>query len=170
MRKTLLLVLSGLLALQAADAATSSTCADKHVFGLLENMALWPENIQFEAKLDTGALTSSLDAKNIELFQRDGAKWVKFDVEGNRAGDTVSSHFERKVERTIRVRGAGGDDVRPAVTMRICLGDKVYSEQFTLRDRGNMKFPVLIGERTLGHLGVVDVTQEHTLELACKGK
>ena len=51
--------------------------------------------------------------------------------------------------------------------MQICIGDQVYEEQFTLRDRGDMKYPVLIGRRTIEHLGLIDVKQQYTVEPKC---
>ena len=38
-------------------------------------------HLVMNAKMDTGALTSSLDAKGLTSFQRDGKDWVRFDVE-----------------------------------------------------------------------------------------
>ena len=75
--------------------------------------------------------------------------------------------YEREVQRDVLLRGAGGADHRPAVLMQICIGDQVYEEQFTLRDRGDMKYPVLIGRRTIEHLGLIDVKQQFTVEPKC---
>jgi hypothetical protein len=79
----------------------------------------------------------------------------------------VSAPFERLVERTVKVRGAGGAERRPVVLMNICIGKQIYSEQFSLKNRGKMNYPVLIGRRTLEHLGMVDVSKTFTLEPHC---
>ena len=39
------------------------------------------------------------------------------------------------------------------------MGDTLYEEQFTLNDRSDMIYPVLLGRRTLSHLGYLDVTE-----------
>ena len=44
---------------------------------------------------------------------------------------------------------------RPTVTMSVCVGDQVYKEWFTLRDRSKMIYPVLLGRRLLAELGPV---------------
>ena len=79
--------------------------------------------------MDTGALTSSMDAKDLEHFQKNGEKWVRFNVEvkDSKSGAQVSAPFERKVERSIKVRGAGGAESRPVVLMQMCIGQRVYS-------------------------------------------
>ena len=51
--------------------------------------------------------------------------------------------------------------------MQMCIGDQVYDEQFSLNDRDKMIYPVLIGRRTLEHLGAVDASRTFTLEPRC---
>ena len=83
------------------------------------------------------------------------------------SGKLVKQQFERRVERSVTVRGAGGMEQRPTVTMSICLGDKVYEEWFTLRDRSKMIYPVLLGRRLLAELGPVDSSRTFTVQPAC---
>lgn len=156
----------GLLLVQPAFSATKSPTK---VFGWVEEGVLMPENISVKVKLDTGALTSSLDAKDLEPFRKDGEKWVRFNVEvkDSETGKLVSAPFERKVERNVKVRGAGGAEHRPVVLMKICIGNQTYDEQFSLKDRGKMNYPVLIGRRTLENLGLVDVSHTFTMEPKC---
>ncbi|MGH8353508.1 MAG: ATP-dependent zinc protease family protein [Pseudomonas sp.] len=158
-----------LLVLLATPAAFSAT---PRVFGWVEEGLIQPENISVKIKLDTGALTSSMDAKDLERFEKNGEKWVRFNVElkDNDTGKMVSAPFERRVERNVKVRGAGGAERRPVVLMKICIGNRVYSEQFSLKNRGKMNYPVLIGRRTLEHLGLVDVSKTFTMEPRCTAK
>ena len=50
------------------------------VLGINETVTLPNLDLKMEAKLDTGAENSSADARNIQFFERDGRKWVKFDL------------------------------------------------------------------------------------------
>ncbi|MBH3341744.1 ATP-dependent zinc protease [Pseudomonas mendocina] len=157
-----------ILVLLAAPFA--ATAADKpRILGWVEEGLLLPERVSVKMKLDTGALTSSMDARDLERFERDGEKWVRFKVQlkDSDTGKSVSIPFERQVERNIKVRGAGGAERRPVVSMQMCIGDQVYDEQFSLNDRDKMIYPVLIGRRTLEHLGAVDASQTFTLEPRC---
>ncbi|MBT8768472.1 retropepsin-like aspartic peptidase RloA3 [Metapseudomonas boanensis] len=143
--------------------------AQPQVVGWVEEAVLLPENVQVKAKMDTGALTSSLDAKEIERFERNGEKWVRFKVEltDSKTGNDFVREFERPVVRNVKVRGAGGVDHRSVVEMSICIGKQRYDEQFSLRNRSKMLYPVLIGRRTLEHLGLVDVSRTFTLKPQC---
>lgn len=51
--------------------------------------------------------------------------------------------------------------------MAICIGDTVYTEEFSLNDRDDMLYPVLIGRRTIGGMGVVDVNRTFSAEPDC---
>ncbi|WP_152536703.1 ATP-dependent zinc protease [Tolumonas lignilytica] len=146
---------------------TSSVSSPK-VFGWIEKALLLPGNLPLNVKMDTGALTSSLDARDLEHFSKNGQDWVRFvvDVQDDN-NQPRSMTYERAVLRNVTLRGAGGVDHRPAVLMQICIGNQVYEEQFTLRDRADMKYPVLIGRRTIEHLGLIDVKQQFTTEPTC---
>lgn len=46
------------------------------VAGGIETLYVTPLQMPFQARMDTGAETSSVDAKNIRPFERDGEKWI----------------------------------------------------------------------------------------------
>ncbi|EGX6953425.1 ATP-dependent zinc protease [Aeromonas hydrophila] len=160
-----LLLLVGLALPGAARAA-----ADPAVYGWIEKGLIMPSGVAVKMKLDTGALTSSLDARDLRHFKRDGKSWVRFTLQVTDANTDrqVSQTLERPVEHMVTVRGAGGMEQRPTVTMSICLGDKVYEEWFTLRDRSKMIYPVLLGRRLLADLGAVDSSRTFTVQPSCR--
>ena len=143
--------------------------ATQQVLGWVEEGLILPENLAVKFKLDTGALTSSMHAEDIERFEKDGEDWVRFNIELEdiATNKQVNAQFERQVERGIKVRGAGGSERRPVVLMKVCLGDQVYEEQFSLNDRDRMNYPVLVGRRTLEKIGLVDSNQTFTVEPDC---
>ncbi|WP_043530921.1 ATP-dependent zinc protease [Halomonas xinjiangensis] len=139
---------------------------DRKVFGWVEKATIEPWGVEVKAKLDSGALTSSMDARDIERFEKDGEDWVRFRLElkDEQSGEVLSETLERPINRNLKLRGAGGTARRPTVVMTICLGDTLYEEDFSLRNRSNMNYPVLLGRRTISHLGLLDVnaTFEHS--------
>lgn len=153
----------------SADAVLAEDIGGKIVVGWIEKGLILPEHTAVKIKVDSGALTSSMHATNLKRFTRKGKKWVRYDVDVTDAdtGKRVTLHFERPVFRQILVRGAGGEDHRPVVKMRMCIGNKVYEEQFSLRDRSSMTYPVLIGRRTIAHIGLIDVSSTFMLPLDC---
>lgn len=152
-----------------ADAVLAEDVPSKVVTGWIEKGLILPEETAVKVKVDSGALTSSMHAVNLERFTRKGKKWVRYDVPVVDAdtGHQVTLHFERPVFRQITVRGAGGKDYRPVVKMRMCVGNRVYEEQFSLRDRSDMTYPVLLGRRTIAHIGLIDVSDTFMLPLDC---
>lgn len=129
-------------------------------FGWVEFIEIEPWSIKVKAKLDSGALTSSMQAENIEVFQRGGESWVRFnlEVEDEASGEVASKTIEKPRYRDFNAVGAGGKDHREVVLMHVCIGDTVREEQFSLDDRDNMIYPVLLGRRTIQSLGKIDVT------------
>lgn len=141
----------------------------KVIVGWIEKGLILPEKTAVKIKVDSGALTSSMHAVNLDYFERKGKSWVRYDVPVRDAdsGKRVKLQFERPVYRRILVRGAGGEDRRPVVKMSMCIGNQIYEEQFSLRDRGDMTYPVLIGRRTIEHIGLIDVSRTFMVKLDC---
>lgn len=157
-------------AVLAAVLSASTTMADDdQVFGWVEKATLQPWDIEVKAKLDSGALTSSLDARDIEMFEQDDEEWVRFRLrlEDQASGEVFSDLIERPLYRELSVRGAGGSDERPVVLLEVCMGDTIYEEQFSLRDREEMNYPLLLGRRTISHLGLLDVRETFLQDPEC---
>ncbi|MBZ5488007.1 ATP-dependent zinc protease [Halomonas aquamarina] len=155
-------------AILASTLVTGAMASDDDVFGWIENATIEP-GIMVKAKLDSGALTSSLDARDIEIFEKEGEEWVRFrlKLEDQISGEEFSDSLERPLYREQAVRGAGGRDERPVVLMEVCMGDTIYEEQFSLRDREKMLYPMLLGRRTISHLGLLDVRNTFLQEPNC---
>ena len=161
-------IFSGALSVPMLAVAAEKT-EHKTVYGWIENARIEPWGAEVKAKLDTGALTSSLHATDIERFERDGKTWIRFKtrIEDQRSEKMASHTFERPRYRRLKVTGAGGSDERPVVLLKICMNDTIYEEQFSLRDRGDMLYPMLLGRRTIQHLGLIDVKKTFLHEPSC---
>lgn len=64
------------------------------VIGAVENIYVLPMKVPFPARIDTGAETSSIDVGKFKTFERDGEKWVSFDLDHNGTGEKL--HLKRK--------------------------------------------------------------------------
>ena len=121
--------LAALLLLLATAGHAVPAAGETAVIGWVEEGIIEPENIKVKMKMDSGALSSSIDAKHIETFARDGAPWVRYRLELKDAdtGALKRIDFERPVARSIKVRGAGGVDHRPVVKLEICIGQRIHT-------------------------------------------
>lgn len=155
--KYLFCCLSALCLLTSAHAREETTTGER-VYGWVEKGIVMPVGALVKMKLDTGALTSSMHADDIEVYiTEDDEQGVRFtlELEDQHTGKLIQRRMDMTVERYIIVRGAGGEERRPVVRLPLCIGDRVYVEQFSLRNRDNMIYPVLLGRRTLQDLGLV---------------
>jgi hypothetical protein len=131
------------------------------VVGEIEHVTIKSKNLRLKARIDTGATTSSLNAQELQPFERDGKKWIKFSVT-----DPVSEKFydfERPVVRIAEIKrhGAAAQE-RPVVKLKIMLGDVEMEREFSLTDRSRYTFPVLIGRNVLSGKFLVDVNRKFT--------
>jgi hypothetical protein len=157
-----------ILLLSSASAADVTRPHALPIAGWLERARLSPGNVALEAKLDSGARTSSLHAMNLQEFGRDGKDWVAFDVIGD---DGRSVRIERPVIRIARIKNAlGADEGRPTVTLGLCIGSVYRVTEVNLVDRSSLTTPLLVGRRFLKGRFLVDPNRRHLLEPACKRK
>ena len=138
---------------------------EKQVVGWAEKVRIYPGNLVFHAKMDTGAKHSSINAKNIKYFERDGESWVRFDVVNrNRRKITL----ERPVFRDVTIkRHFNKTQDRPVVLLGVCLG-KLYKEvQVNLVDRAGFIYEMLIGRSFMKKDILVNPSAQYTLRPKC---
>ena len=117
-------------------------------------------NRTFKGRVDTGATTSSISATEVVPFERDGKDWVQFKIDIN---GKASKEFKLPVERWAKIRQSSSEDVdkRPVVVAYIQVGDLKEQTEFTLTERGHMKFPILLGRSFFRDVAVVDVSKKY---------
>ena len=131
------------------------------IIGEVEPIYFLPMKSPFLARIDTGATTSSIDAKDIVYFERDGERWVTFKLVNRK---TKEEHvFEKKIERSFKVKRAGDDERRKAVKMEIKMGKEVFNAFFSLADRESFDYQGLIGRNVLTGRFIVDTSTSYTL-------
>jgi hypothetical protein len=116
------------------------------VVGWVEYVRLCPGSALMKAKLDVGALTSSLDVRELQRFQKQGQEWVRFTYLAGARSVTV----ERPLVRNAQIKRHGGGAVeRPVVLLTIQLGDFRQETEVNLADRQNFIYPLLLGRQFL---------------------
>lgn len=123
------------------------------VVGAVEDVTLVAWGVTGPARVDTGAASSSLDARDL---RRVGADEVEFTLPDRLGGRRVRC---RSVAWQT-VRSSDGDtERRPVVELTVALGARRFATRFTLNDRSRMDYPMLIGRNTLEGRFLVDVTR-----------
>jgi hypothetical protein len=111
--------------------------------------------VVLKAKVDTGADTSSLDARWIRLMHREGKEWVRFVTESGGKRHEIEAPLLRRVS----VKSSDGrESDRYVVSAVACLGKKATSLELTLADRRGMEYPCLLGRAFLKGRYLVDVS------------
>jgi len=114
-------------------------------------------------KVDTGADTSSLHCSRIRVVEdKDGREVLEFRVLDPKhalyTGQRIRTHSFS--ERTVR-SSSGHVEVRYTITTALILFGREWPVEFTLTDRGQMRYPVLLGRRFLKKGFVVDVARNN---------
>lgn len=149
---------------------TPTSYADSSTPGKV--IAGWVEKITFEsvdepikAKLDSGAKTSSVHAEDIERFQRDDDEWVRFEIVLEDEHDNVHRvEMERPVTRNVRIKD---EERRAVVELDFCFDGRKREAEFTLADRSEYLYSVLIGRSFLEGTAVIDVEQTFLTQAHC---
>lgn len=127
----------------------------------LPNLSLY----NLDAKIDTGAYTSSLHCHHIEPFKKDGKDWVKFYVLDPDHPEYEEKQFECPIFKIKFVKSSNAQ-----VEERVIIKQKTRFSRFhrtielSLTNRSEMKFPVLIGRKFLSGKFVVDVSKKNLLK------
>jgi len=130
----------------------------KMIIGRVENIRLVPPNIVLKARIDTGAKTTSIDARDITPFERDGKQWVRFVCMHGKKEHTL----ERKVVKLVQIkRHSKASQDRYVINMRIMLGNVSQLIHVNINDREAYTYPVLIGRNFLRDYFIVDVSKKH---------
>ena len=121
---------------------------DIKTVGQVEYVDIFPEGIRQKARIDTGAETTSIDALDIEYFERDGKSWAKFKVFQRPSGNVTE--FTKPIVRNVLIKLHGAKNARrPVVKMTLAIGSIKKKVEVSLTDRSKFEFPVLIGRNFL---------------------
>lgn len=153
------------LAVVAAAGAAGAEANRPPVFGYLEKAELVPHGFPMNAKLDTGADNSSVNAEIVNRYERDGKPWIAFNIQ---SADGTELHLKRPVIRVAKVkRHSGKAQQRPVVMLSICLGSLTREVQVNLVDRSKLTYNLLIGRSFMAGLLLVDPARKFTTAPNC---
>jgi hypothetical protein len=142
---------------------TLQTESPKTVIGRIEKIDL-PELSLFnlDAKIDTGAYTSSLHCHKITTKLVNNKLWVFFFVLDPDHPEYEEKSYKCPVHKIKRVKSSNGIiEERVIIKQKATFFGRNEVIQLSLADRTEMKYPVLIGRRFLSDNFVVDVSTKY---------
>lgn len=136
---------------------------EPRIAGWREHVDLLDWNLNgLVAKLDTGARSSCLDARDMDV-DADNPGVVRFTLEG--PDGPVQREEEILDWRLVRDSG-GHQELRPVIAVRVRMGGMEWDDQVTLHDRSAMQHRMLVGRRALTGRVVVDASRTFELDQA----
>jgi len=141
--------------------AASAQSEEKIAIGAVEEVMLLPWRVKIPARIDTGATTSSLDAR--ELTTKDNMASFKLPAQYG------GIELQLPIVSWKNIRSADARERRPVVELDICLGSRLVRALVNLNDRSRMKYPLIIGRNVLKENFIIDCEQERCTTPSCPG-
>ncbi|MCA6073865.1 ATP-dependent zinc protease [Fulvivirga sedimenti] len=136
---------------------------DKYIIGRSDKIDLPDLHLfNLDAKIDTGAFTSAIHYHHAEEIVRDGKKVLHFTLLDPTHPDynDKSFYFEHYDRREIK-NSFGETEERYIITTHVTLFGHQFVAELSLSDRGNLKFPILLGRKLLSKGFIVDVSKRN---------
>ncbi len=130
------------------------------IIGRLEQVS-FPEwdLIGLDAKIDTGAYTSSLHCHHIVKTDDSNIRFNLLDPSHDIYNEKL---FELPIHKEKTVKSSNGiKEQRFIVKTKIELMNKLFDVELSLTDRSEMSYPVLIGRKLLKNRFLVDVSGKY---------
>ncbi|GLR73760.1 ATP-dependent zinc protease family protein [Aliivibrio sifiae] len=151
------------LLLISTSSFADETCSNKTIVGQIETIHIKELNSNYQARIDTGAATTSIHATNIKIVGTD----EESDNMRDHLGDTIkfttynengdASEHTGRIIRVSKIRNAQGVERRYAVRMHLEFDGKEKKIAVNLRDRSKLDYKLLIGRNWLEGDYLVDV-------------
>lgn len=110
-----------------------------------------------KAKVDTGARTSALHAFEVEPFEADGCRMVRFRIHPlQRRSDLVVACVAEVADRRMVSDSGGHRERRWVIVTPVRVAGHTFPIELTLTDRDPMRFRMLLGRTALDGRVVVD--------------
>jgi len=136
----------------------------KIIIGRVEKVNFSSLNIiDLDAKIDTGAYSSSIHCHDI--FEDKENNLLCFKLLDPKHDDYRKKVLKFTEYSKVKVKSSNGiSRWRFKIKTSIKIGKKTYITQFTLTDRSKMRYPVLIGRKVLNKRFLVDVSHKYLLK------
>ncbi len=110
-----------------------------------------------QVRVDTGATTSSLHVDNIEEFEKNGKRWVRFDIHPDihNVKKIVTTTAPLQAKKVVKSSSADKEK-RVVIKTTFKIGQDSWPIKLTLTDRSSMTYLMLLGREAMKDRILVD--------------
>ena len=151
----------------SASADSSDRTDDPVTMGYVENVYVGKLGLEMKGKLDTGADSSSVFARDVHIYNKAGKDdWVRFRLVGKN-GRTV--RYDQNVRRFALIKlKTGGTIRRPVIHLPLCIGGVSGLAEVNLADREDFEYDFLVGREFMASRVLVDSSSTFIAEGSCE--
>ncbi len=133
----------------------------------IESMTVGNSGLIFKARIDTGAVNTSLHAVDLHIvggasdqMKQNVGKMIEFTTENEQG---KKQRMQAEIVSTSKVKNALGIERRYMVKLGVGFPDNLHNVYVNLRDRSHMNYKLLIGRNFLKKGYIVDVAHNKTI-------
>lgn len=170
MTRSTILILVLLVSLPFYASTSLSKEPARVIAGWVEKIRIENQTYDIKAKLDTGAKTSSIHATNIKPFKKNGKRWARFTLQlTDSRGEKHSIDLEKPRSRKANIKNHDGNhDPRYVVELDLCFNGRQFTTEFTLADRSEYIYDVLLGRQFLKKAAIIDPNNTFLTLSSCR--
>jgi hypothetical protein len=147
---------------EESELITEPVPANKIILGRVEHVMIDSIKRKYIARIDTGAAISSLNAVDVEEFERNGEDWVRFHLSKPQKNGLNNHWVEAPILKHVKIKQASSKETerRIVVELWVTVGKIHERTEFTLADRSKMSYSVLLGREFIRDIALVDVSRK----------
>lgn len=110
-----------------------------------------------KARIDSGAATSTIHATNIEVYEKEGKKYVRFKVHPLQKNRKIVKLCDAPLHSMREIKSSSGHkEKRPIILTPLTIGQETWEVEVTLTNRDNMGYRMLLGRQAMAGKFLVD--------------
>ena len=135
---------------------------EKKIIGRSEKVSLPEFNLNdIDSKVDTGAYRGAIHVSEAEEVEKDGQKSLRLIfLDEAHPEYNNKEFFVKNYKKTTVKNSIGGKEERYIIATTIKIGGKKIKIDLGVSDRKDMRYPLLVGRRTLKGRFIVDPSKE----------
>ncbi|MBF0288689.1 MAG: ATP-dependent zinc protease [SAR324 cluster bacterium] len=115
-----------------------------------------------DAKMDSGAYTSSIHCSSIAIEEQSQGFYVRFKILDESHPNYQQMEFCLPVHNEKRVKSSSGEtEDRIFIKTRMSLYGEIFEIELSLTDRSQMKFPILLGRKAFKKRFILDTAKKY---------